>query len=76
MRQLVDRYNLRMFQRVTRVDLNGPNYKQDLLPELAKFTHLQELELDRTSIPDDDLEAWKGIHPHILVTATPRVLTR
>ena len=76
MRQLVDRYNLRMFHRVTKVVLIGPNYKQELLPELARFTHLQELELNATSIPEDALETWKGNHPQVVVTATPRVLTR
>ena len=76
MRQLVDRYNLRMFHRVTRVVLIGPKYKQDLLPELARFTHLQKLELERTSIPDDELETWKRSHPLVVVTTTPRVLTR
>ena len=59
-----------MFRRVTKVYLRGPQYKSDLLPELAKLQHLRELELHDTSISNSDLEAWKTQHPRVVVRAT------
>ena len=69
-RELADRYQVQMFRRVTKVYLGGPQYKSDLLPELAKLHNLRELELHGTSISESDLEAWKKQHPRVRVNAT------
>ena len=69
-RRLVDRYKVQMFRRVSKVYLYGPQYKSDLLPELAKFNDLRELELHETSIPSRELEAWKQQHPRVVVKVT------
>jgi hypothetical protein len=57
--RLVDRYQVQMFRRVTKVYLLGPQHTSELLPELAKFHDLQELAIYESSIPSSDLEAWK-----------------
>ncbi len=67
---MVDRYQVQMFRRVTKVSLWGRQYKRDLLPQLAKFKGLRELDLYETSIPRSDLEAWKREHPRVTVRAT------
>ena len=64
----MDRYQVQMFRRVTKVHLGGQRYKGDSLRELAKFNDLRELDLSMTSIPDSDLEAWKQDHPRVAVT--------
>lgn len=66
----MDRYQVQMFRRVTKVYLGGPQYKSDLLSELARFHDLQELELYGTSISNGDLEAWKQEHPRVAVKVT------
>ncbi len=66
----MDRYQVQMFRRVTKVYLYGPQFRSDLLPELAKLHDLRELELHETSIPDRDLEVWKQQHPRVVVRAT------
>lgn len=68
--RLVDRYQVQMFRRVTKVYLGGPQYKSDMLPELAKLHDLRELELYGTSISQSDLEAWKKQHPRVAVRVT------
>ncbi|MBC7856243.1 MAG: hypothetical protein IAF94_22660 [Pirellulaceae bacterium] len=74
--RLVDRYQVQMFRRVTKVYLHGPQYKSDLLPELAKLHDLEELALNESSIPSKNLEVWKMQHPRVVVTATRHALTR
>jgi hypothetical protein len=65
-----------IFRRVTKVSLFGPEYKNDLLPHLGKFSDLQELDLVETSISDDDLATWKEQHPRVVVTVTRPVVAR
>jgi hypothetical protein len=61
---------------VTKVGLDGPQYTGDLLPQLARLSHLQELSLLDTSISDTDLELWKKEHPRVAVSSARRVATR
>jgi hypothetical protein len=68
--RLVDRYNWQIFRRVQKVSLRGPRYTSDLLPHLAQLRDLQNLYLDNTSIPDEDIAAWQRQHPHVDVTVS------
>lgn len=74
--KLMDRYQVQMYRRVTKVYLYGPQHKRDLLPHLSRFRELRELELHQTSIPRRDLEFWKQQHPQVAVTATHSVNTK
>ena len=73
---MLDRYNVQMFRRATKVSLCGPQYKDDLLPHIAKLHGLRELDLLDTSISDNDLEVWQKQHPQVVVTSRHSTLTR
>jgi len=66
-RRLVDRCDWPIFCRVTTVSLDGPRYKSDVLPQLAKLSDLEELSLWNTSITSHELEQWKQQHPRVAV---------
>lgn len=74
--RLVERCDWRIFRRVTKVALDGPRYTSELLPHLARLSDLRELDLENTSIDSSAVEAWKRHHPHVVVTAGQRGLTR
>lgn len=74
--RLAERNNIPVFRRVTGIYLDGPRFKSDLLPQLAKFHELQELELMDTSISDSDLETWKLEHPQVAVRAASHGIPR
>jgi hypothetical protein len=56
-----------IFRRVHGVSLDGPQYKSDLLPHLACFRDLRQLNLVNTSIQSSDLDAWKQQHSRVAV---------
>jgi hypothetical protein len=67
-RTLMHVCNVPIFRRVQTVSLHGPQYNSDLLPHLARFGQLQELELVNTFIDCIQLDAWKEQHPHVAVS--------
>ncbi len=75
-RRLLDRFEVQMFRRTTIVSLHGPQYTRDLLPHLARFHDLEQLELLDTSIGDDDLWTWQQQHPQVAVSVNRSSLAR
>lgn len=65
-----------MFRRVTKVYLYGPEKKADLLPVLARFGELEDLQLYDTAISESDLKTWMQQHPRVKVTSAHSVATR
>ena len=56
---ILRKYGFRYYDRITEVRLTGGEYADSVIPQLARFRHLQKLSLSKTKITRDGLATLK-----------------